>query len=44
MTSRALAGPFHEKDRRTYSGKYTNIEVALEQGCRILPHGGDHET
>jgi hypothetical protein len=21
-----------------------NMEVALEQTCRLLPHGGDHET
>lgn len=21
-----------------------NMEVALEKGCRALPHGGDHET
>jgi hypothetical protein len=21
-----------------------NMDVALEQACRILPHGGDHET
>jgi hypothetical protein len=21
-----------------------NMEVALEQVCRVLPHGGDHDT
>jgi hypothetical protein len=21
-----------------------NMDVALEQVCRVLPHGGDHET
>jgi hypothetical protein len=35
------AGPFMKKvDERTAA----NMEVALEQTCRVLPQGGDHET
>jgi hypothetical protein len=33
-------GPMKRLDERTAA----NMDVALEQVCRALPHGGDHET
>ena len=37
---RFLGWPMKKLDERTAA----NMEVALEQVCRALPHGGDHET
>jgi hypothetical protein len=41
MVRLAFSGAVHEKiDERTAA----NMEVALEQACRVLPLRGDHET